>query len=122
MPAPEPSFTSADNVRALCALRGITHRELARAAGLPEPTVSRWCTGAVRRPREAQLAQVARALGVPLARLASASSGYAAALALACEANGGEPPAGLARGADLEHVLSRWREQLAAPPGDAPLG
>ena len=42
--ATELTVNVADIVRALCALRGIMHRELARGSGLPEPTVSRWCT------------------------------------------------------------------------------
>ena len=49
----------ADNVRALCALRGIPHRGRARDSGLPEPTVSRWCTRVVRKPRAAQPAKKA---------------------------------------------------------------
>ena len=123
MPAPtELTFTVADNVRALCALRGITHRELARDSGLPEPTVSRWCTGVVRKPRAAQLSQICRAYGIPMERLTSPGNGYAAALVLACEARGGKPPRGLSDSPDLAWVLERWHEQLGAPQGSETLG
>jgi transcriptional regulator with XRE-family HTH domain len=120
--SPELTFTVADNVRALCALRGITHRELARDSGLPEPTVSRWCTGVVRRPRAAQLSQICRAYDIPMERLTSPDGGYAAALALVCEARGGEPPRGLVDSLDLAWILERWHEQLSAQQGSEALG
>ena len=78
-------YSVADNLMAFCASSGMTQREIARASGLPEATISRWCTGVVTRPRPALLRTVSEALGVPYEHFVSPDAGYAHALALVNE-------------------------------------